>query len=332
MRTANRVMILAALVVVLWMPTARADTGVLVVGGRATERERAVVAASFDTVIRNAGWTLPAKPPAKKDSDALLGCKDLESPWTCVPPSLGGTHILVVGVEPGQADNGVPMVVITGRVIVSSAKTAIGRQRFCERCADDRLAEASGDLANQLLKELALRDGRTVLQVKSTPPGAEILLDGARIGVTDASFNTFPGNHVVIIEKPGFQRETRELTVEEGKTADVAVTLQPSAATAPTKPAPHRPSRLVPALVIGLGVTALVGGVVLQATASGPAEGEDQPSRLYSAPGLGLAIGGAVAIGIGVLLWRRASREPRSSGPAVTLVEQGGVIGWSGGF
>src|SRR4029078_7617127 len=83
------------------------------------------------------------------------------------------------------------------------------RQRFCEHCADDRLSAASTDLARQLLADLAVRAGRTVLDVAAPPPGARITLDGQPIGATDATFNTFPGAHVVVVEKAGYPAARR---------------------------------------------------------------------------------------------------------------------------
>jgi hypothetical protein len=43
-------------------------------------------------------------------------------------------------------------------------------------------------------------------QVESAPPGARITLDGHPIGIPTApfnTFNTFPGPHVVMFDKPG---------------------------------------------------------------------------------------------------------------------------------
>jgi hypothetical protein len=187
--------------------------------------------------------------------------------------------MFVFAVDPGRADDGAPMVVLTARLIVTAPQALVVRQRFCEHCADDRLTEASIDLARQLLQDLAVRRGRTILEVASTPPGARITLDGQPIGATNATFNTFPGSHVVIVDKLGYRAATRSVIAEEGKTAAVAVTLVPARATTP----PVRSVRWVPGALIGSGALAIIAaGVLLDLGARG---GADHPGDKFSYPG-----------------------------------------------
>jgi hypothetical protein len=92
----------------------------------------------------------------------------------------------------------------------------------------------------------------------------------------------------------------------------------------------ERRSRLVPGIVTVVGALAAVGGGVLQVTKDSPGPGP-QAEYLYSAPGIGLMIGGGVAIGVGVFLWVRASRSPRST-PTAAITHGGGLVGWTGRF
>src|SRR5215468_12637206 len=200
----------------------RADDGSVVIGGGAGDRDRSVVGAAVAAIAREAGWALSREPVAAPDVDRLLACSDPVRPWACVPASLGSRgirRIFVFAVDRRQAASGVPMVVLTAKLIVQAPQGLAVRQRFCEHCADDRLVGASTELARQLLQDLAVRSGRTVLDVASTPPGARITLDGQPIGATDATFNTFPGPHVVVVDKSGYRSETRSVIAEEGKTA-----------------------------------------------------------------------------------------------------------------
>src|SRR4051812_25130900 len=117
---------------------AHAEAGLLVIGGSAAVRERTVIGTAVEDAVRKAGWSLPAKPLAKKDSDRLLSCEDSVTPWTCIPSTVTGAGIrdvLVVSVETRQAENGAPLVVITGKLIISNPQSFAVRQRFCEHCA-----------------------------------------------------------------------------------------------------------------------------------------------------------------------------------------------------
>jgi hypothetical protein len=60
----------------------------------------------------------------------------------------------------------------------------------------------------------------------STPPGAEIMLDGSYVGNTPSSITAAPARHVVEISMPGFATWKRELQVTAGSKVDVNATLQ----------------------------------------------------------------------------------------------------------
>lgn len=334
-RTAKSLWLWVTFIVALVAATAdeaHAVPGVVVVGGSAAEDQRAAVTAALARVTREAGWSTPARAITAAESQALLRCTDTTTPWSCVPASFAtnGIHrVLVVSVDPKPTDDGTSVLMLVGRLIMTNPDAAVVRQRFCEHCADDRLDAEASELARQMIREHAVRSGRTVIAIRSEPPGAQVVLDGERVGATNSSFNTYPGKHVLVLEKPGFVSETREVAAEEGRTAEIAVTLRSTSPRDDTTPPPRR-SRLVPALLIGAGVAAVSTGIALQVTKDSPPLGESQPSRIYSAPGIGLAVAGGAIIGVGVYLWMRATSAPATtSAPAVTLVDGGGVIGWS---
>jgi PEGA domain len=60
----------------------------------------------------------------------------------------------------------------------------------------------------------------------STPPGAEIALDGKYMGSTPSEIPVSTGTHVVIFSLPGFAEWKRELTVEAGSVVNVTASLQ----------------------------------------------------------------------------------------------------------
>jgi hypothetical protein len=164
-----------------------------------------------------------------------------------------------------------------------------------------------------------------VLDVASTPPGAQITLDGQPIGATDATFNTFPGPHAVVVEKPGFLVEQRTVIAEEGKTAAVAVVLTPAERAA----APAQRSRALPGALIGGGVLAMIGGAVLLDL--GTRGGAHDKYRYAGATPAGAALGiaGVAAIAGGVYVWWRMPGPPA---PGAAIAGCGLVAGWATAF
>lgn len=317
---------------VVWIPLAQAKPGLLIVGGGAAEHDRTTIGGAIEGTIRSEGWSLPSKPATKKEADGLLNCQDTKAPWTCVPSTVsakGIREVFVVSVDASQAANGAPLVVITGRLIVTDPPAFAFVQRFCDHCADDKLTEAGAELARQLMQELATRAARTVVHFTSSPTTAEIILDGTKLGVTEATYDTFPGKHVAMIQKAGYVSELREFSVEQGKTAELSFTLHPSAVSSTTDTATtsRSPSRLVPSiLIVGGGSLALLGSVVIY-------QGQQTDSSKYRytrATAVGLSTGlvgvGAVAAGI-YLLWTNSD-----SGPRASLAPGSAVLTWSGSF
>lgn len=305
---------------------ARADDGAVVIGGAAEDRDRGVVGAAVAATARQDGWALSREPVAAPDVDRLLACSDPVRPWACVPASLAGRgigRIFVFAVDRKQTASGVPMVVLTAKLIVQAPQGLAVRQRFCEHCADDRLTAAATELARQLLQDLAVRSGRTVLDVASTPPGARITLDGQPIGATDATFNTFPGPHVVVVEKSGYRPERRTVLAEEGKTATVTIAL------APVDRGGSPRSRLVSgALIGGGGLAVIAGGALLELGSRG---GPHDKYRYAGATPAGAALGiaGAVALVAGAYGWWHA---PAPSAPSIGITGGGVVAGWATAF
>ena len=60
----------------------------------------------------------------------------------------------------------------------------------------------------------------------STPPGAEIMLDGRYFGNTPSVLGLTSGTHVVVLFAPGFAQWKKELTVAPGSEVNVSAILQ----------------------------------------------------------------------------------------------------------
>lgn len=330
----------------LLLPSARGDSkpdsaagAFIAIGGTAPERDRDVVGAAVATAARSAGWRLLPKALAKVEADALIHCATPAHPWECMPASVRSQsihHALIVSVEPRESDTGVPMLLLVGKAFATSPATLVSHQRFCVHCADDKLAEASTELTAQLLNELASRSGRTLLEVNSTPANAIVSIDGQPTGGTNDTFNTFPGPHVVKIEKPGFLPETVHVTAEEGKTAKVAITLHQTAAATSDTTSPDRAIPWIPVGLIGSGAVLVAGGALIYADQQ---DGPDDKFRHPRATAIGVSVGiaGLAAIGTGVYLWWRGSSTPtgpaaKTSTPTLNISPGGASVGWTRTF
>jgi hypothetical protein len=255
----------------------------------------------------------------------------------CLPlPSGAPRRLFVVAIE-HRAAGDAPMIVLTGKAIIPPEHLLVVGERYCERCAGPELDAAATELAGRLLRELAVRAGRTTIAVSSTPPGAQIILDGDAIGATDATLRTYPGLHSIVLEKPGYALATRSLSVEDGQTVEVVVPLQPAAASGsggrrPPPPPSTGPSRLPPALVVGGGGALLALGLGLVALDEDVHLTGKQPAHYFdSAPlGMGLAITGTVTAVGGAFWWWRRTRS--RAAPAMSLSAGGATVGLSGVF
>ncbi len=326
---AKRVPIFIGLLV--WITSvrvARAEDGLLVMGGNAEEHTRTTVGAAVESAIRSAGWTLPAKPLSRKEADGLLKCPDAKSPWTCIPAKKGVGGAFVVSVDLIQGANGAPIIAITGKMITTNPPSFAVGEQYCERCADDKLAEAGAAFIQQLTRELARRSGRTVVVIKSVPSSGVLIFDGEQLGGTDTTFPTFPGKHTAMVQKPGYISELREFSVDEGKTAEITLTLRPSAQ-GPTNSVqtPSAWSRRLPMILIGAGGLITVFGFV--SLYQGQRDGDKYDYTRATAVGITASVIGLGAAGAGFyLLWHRPSGDasvPSNRSSSVAL-------GWSGRF
>jgi len=77
------------------------------------------------------------------------------------------------------------------------------------------------------------------LVIDSTPPGADIEVDGGFVGNTPSTINVTPGNHEISLNKKGFADWSRKLNVTGGSihlSAELEATSTPASTPAPTPP------------------------------------------------------------------------------------------------
>lgn len=335
--------------VILWSTSeARADETVLIVTGGAPRHAREVAINAVSAAPDLAGSKIVASPFLTHEESVVAKCMADSKPWLCMSPALRGKNIqqlAVLSIDPQTNADGSPIIVITEQVVTAAQFAPAGDKRFCDHCTDDVLARLATELTRDLLREVATRSGHTVVAIRTVPRGAEIALDGKTIGISDQSVNTYPGSHSVQLTLDGYEVTTRTVAADEGKTAEVQVTLSKTKALGP-QPARPPSSDVVsgptgfaalPRWVAwtGLGVGALVAGtgIVLQSSKDSPPKGQAQPKRLVSTPGVALiASGGAIAIASTILWIHIAHHEPSPAMPQVALAPNGGIVEWTGRF
>ncbi len=325
-RRANTLaMILTALVLAVLGQEARAQTpGSVVVVGTAGAHERGVVEAAMTNRVRDAAWSVVARPFSQAEVNAIVACLADDRPWPCIAPtaaSRGVQRLLIAHVDRASART---QLTIKAQLLVAGNEVPAINEAFCDTCDDNRLRETASRMAGQLLEDTDLRTKESVLEVQTVPSGAVVTLDGEKVGVTALRHRAHPGQHTVLVQRTGYLPETRTVTLAAGQATRLVIELRPTAT--------GRDPRIVPGIVIGTGLAAVVGGSIVSFTAEDSPEGQKQ-KYVYSAPGIGVAIGGAVVIGAGVYLWLRASRQFNGrAAPTVATVPGGAVAGWATTF
>jgi len=91
----------------------------------------------------------------------------------------------------------------------------------------------------------------------------------------------------------------------------------------------HR-SRIVPGIVLGVGAVGLVAGGVM--IGINQRDDGSRPYDRHTEPaGIGIGIGGAAVIGLGLFLWFHDGKAA-SSTPTIGMLPGGGTVGWAGSF
>lgn len=312
---------------------ARADagenTGAVLVTGSAPEKDKGTTATSVRTAAHAGGWELAEAPLSAAESRTVLDCLKSPRVWSCLDPIATSKKIgrwIIVRVEPDRSPDGTPALTVTEQVLVRGSDVPTTDRRYCANgCSDEQLTRIAFDLTKALIEEASAGTAKTTVTIRSVPSGAWITLDGNNVGLTDHTYATFPGRHVIGVQRAGYEAQTRTVEVAENRETTVAFELRSTS----TNP---EPSRVVPLVVAGAGAAMFAVGLGLQLSKD-PPDMPPQPERLVSAPGIGLMVAGGVAIGVGTFLWVRATKHAKpSSGPAGTAVSGGAVLGWQGKF
>jgi hypothetical protein len=284
--------------------------------------------------MQAAGWT--SEQIDKREAQGLFDCFNAAG-GQCLPKSLharGVRGAIVFRAENKSSANGERVVELVGKIMLGDRPEFVVLNRRCDACNDDTLAKTSSSLTEALLQRLAVQLGRTLVSVRSNPQGANVLVDSDMVGATPVVAKTFPGEHVVQIQKAGYVTATRKVVAADGATQDVGVELTLVGPGRGTPSDPHDTTARRPwgpiAMVAGGGLLALgVGGSLIYV---GQLGGRDDPYRYPHATTAGIIVG-VVGLGLaatGAWLWRHDSKKTR--GPTLDATHSGAVVGWGGTF
>lgn len=167
-------------------------------------------------------------------------------------------------------------------------------------CARTSYAEAARLAAERAVAKYARGPGPWLV-VRGTPEGARILVDGAEAGAVPDRIAASPGEHHVTIEHDGYETETHVVLVPDGAggEAPLEVALVAGGGGLGGLGWLAIVSWVGAGALVGLGVGTLASGTEIERVGTWGLE-EHAPDGIAAAIFFG---GGAVAAGIGFLLW-----------------------------
>jgi hypothetical protein len=335
------------LATVLAAAGAHADRAILLVGGELAIREGDAVRRAANRAVQDAGWHLVDSELSAQATARLLGClhRDRDNRGGCLSEVFARTKVeraLVVQAT-STIDEGKRTRLLLAVVFRPSGKMLALEQRFCGRCDEGMLADAALIAVGRAIREARSQAAPSWLRVRSTPPGAQVILDGRVIGATEVEFRVYPGRHIVRLEKSGFASATREVSVDDGEHAVIDAPLVASAPTsapadtnASTRQASRGKSRLVPWMLLGGGAAALATGGLLLAWDAGDRfdDGDRRQLKARDTTPYALGVGGAgiLAVGAGIVLLLRSRATADGPAPFVSSSGEATWIGLRGSF
>ncbi len=328
---------------------ARAEGDGVLVYGSVDKKIRQVVAAAVADGVRRQAWDPRDVEFSGDETDKITACLALPKPWGCVGPILnrkGFVKLVTVNVRRETTTR----LELTAQFLIGDGVPVVVR-RWCEACKNDvAIVDTVGEIMTAAQDKLPRAGvpvsppkGATALALSSIPSGARASVDHRLVGTTDLVVAVTSGPHTVTLEHPDFEPVTQSVTAEDGKATPVAITLKTR--THPDTsvvPGPRAPSRVLPVSLIGVGATALIGGIVAVAMDEDPAPRGTDHHATYSDTGplgAGMIAGGVIAGGVGLVLLLRAHRGTDSATmgasratPIVFADRSGGGVGWVGHF
>lgn len=193
---------------------------------------------------------------------------------------------------------------MTIAIVDAQGNVAKTRDADCTVCTPTEAATVAANATRELM---AAGSDRARLHVDSRPSGAEVWLDGMKVGTTPADLTTEPGPHTVEVRLAGHYNKAREIELQAGDEESVRLELSRD------RGGQHKSMKIAGWTLIGVGVAALVGGITLMAIDENPIKSDCSGSHVDAfgncefrwntmAGGATLLVGGLAAAGAGTAL------------------------------
>ncbi len=230
-------------------------------------------------------------------------------PCTEEPCSADGGTLVRIAVDERERDYAMTITTVDAR-----GSAGATRRVDCTVCTPK---EAAAVTASAITDLLATPDASAHVSVVSTPSGAEVWLDGVRVGTTPAELTTTAGLHTLELRMSGRRARAQELELEAGAHESVRIELPPA------RTAEQQRMRIAGWTLVGVGVAALIGGITLVAIDENPiksdcsgvhkdAFGNCEFRWNTMAGGATLLVGGLAAAGAGTALVVLGSSKRRA--------------------
>lgn len=297
-------------------PAHAAKVGVIITGETAVQARLTASAAHYLEAHGHQVEVGALEPSAIANLLDCLSLDDAKCARGVVDKRARAETILAVRTETSKGE---PREVTLAAYWLAKGHSPISMRRVCEKCSDAALDSTFETILNDLVKSSAA--GRLVL--RSQPPGLLAVLDGQPIGTTPLERDVPVGQHQLGLVENGRTIAQRYIAVAADERAEITLARDE----VPRDRPEHHRSRALPAVVLGVGIAGAVTGGVLYAT-SESATGAHPTYRDTKSLGLGIAIGGAVLAGVGVVLLLRGGDD----GPTISATAGGMTAGWIGRF
>ncbi len=109
---------------------------------------------------------------------------------------------------------------------VDGGGVAAVRERPCGTCQDKAMRDAASALSSELLRE-AQNHPRGVLDLSSSPAGAQVVIDGTVRGVTPYQRALLEGRHAIKLRLDGFLDHDETIELARGQTLQISAQLAP---------------------------------------------------------------------------------------------------------
>ena len=211
----------------------------------------------------------------------------------------------------------------------------ISARRNCDGCTEPVLRSTVDAMLDALAKDAPGFTG--VIKISTKPEGLAVLMDNQTIGVTPLEMSIPVGSHTLKVARDGRMGPDKTIEVEGDKPLDIVLQVPPAAPPVvvgedkplpPQPPAQGRRSRLVPGLMIGIGLAGVGAGAALYFTSQEPT-GDGRTYRDTKNLGIGVAAGGGALLLTGVII---ILATKSTTGPTVSMTPGGGTVGWAGSF